>query len=163
MVNQGTGTNRKLFPDQLSSIHPSIAGGCWFTLAERNRLYSVRVSLSRCNASTDGNGGRTTHLWKNNPSLLLVTSLAPTTQFPRSVHCRSSITSQLLVPVSRCWVVLINKQRVLEFWYLDVGVCFVECVFFSGITHAIDFQICVFRDGFWWRNLWGGENLLGTD
>ncbi len=28
----------------------------------------------------------------------------------------------LLVPVSRCWVVVISKQRVLEFWCLDVGV-----------------------------------------
>jgi hypothetical protein len=60
MFNWGTGTNRKLFPDQLSSNHPSIhswcAGGCCVTLAERKRLYCVCVSRSGCNASTEGKG-----------------------------------------------------------------------------------------------------------
>jgi hypothetical protein len=91
------------------------------------------VPLSRCNASTDGKREEqpifaAPSLTRANDSVSQVSALQIIDHIPA-----------LGASFSLFWVVLINKQRVLEFWYLDVGVCFVECVFFSGITHAVDF------------------------
>jgi hypothetical protein len=121
-----------------ASIHPFMVR--WWMLVYSGRKeppllsLSFSFSLSRCNASTEGK-------WEEQP-IFAAPSLTRANNSVSQVsapHYRSSITSQLSVPVSRYSVVLITKPRVLEFWCLDVGVCFVECVFFSGIIHAIDF------------------------
>jgi hypothetical protein len=116
----------------------------WWVLVYSGRkqlpILCVCVSLSRCNASTDGKGEEQPIFAA--PSLFRADNSVFQVSAP---HYRSSITFQLLVPVSRCWVVLITKQRVLVFrcrglfcgvcvffwdhpcyWFLDL--CFPRCV-----------------------------------
>jgi hypothetical protein len=95
------------------------AGLLW----QKGTAFSVCVCVSRSLVATQVQRGREEERpIFGAPSLTRANNSVSQVSAP---HYRSSITSQLLVPVSRCWVGLINKQRFLEFWCrgLFCGVC----------------------------------------